>query len=83
MGLKKLATKVADYKKRLEDGKAHKIKPAHVEAVLQKLRSKEATLQADISEARSADKKTRLEDKLQVARTHIERAEWLLKELSA
>ena len=82
MGLKKLATKVADYKERLESGKAHKIKPAHVEAVLQKLRSKEVALQTEISKAKSTDKKARLEDKLQVARTHIERAEWLLKELS-
>ena len=34
MGVKKLAAKVADYKQRLEDGKASKIEPDHVEKVL-------------------------------------------------
>lgn len=81
MGLKKLAAKLADYKERLESGKARKIKPHHVEAVLQKLRAKAIALEDEISAARSADKKARLEDKLQIARAHVERAEWLLKEL--
>lgn len=81
MGLKKLAAKVVDYNERLENGKASKIKPHHVEEVLQKLRSKSAELEAEICSAASADKKSRLEGKLQIARAHIERAEWLLKEL--
>jgi predicted nucleic acid-binding Zn-ribbon protein len=82
MGLKKLAAKVVDYNERLENGKASKIKPRHVEKVLQKLRAKSAELEEKIALATSADKKARLEGKLGIVRTHIERAEWLLKELS-
>mgnify|MGYP000692553260 FL=1 len=82
MGLKKLAAKVEEYNARLESGKASKIKPSHVEAVLQKLRSKLTKLETEIATATSADKKARLEGKLAIAQTHIERAEWLLKELT-
>ena len=82
MGLKKLAAKVEDYNARLESGTASKIKPQHVEKVLEKLRSKSTELEAEIANAISADKKARLEGKLGVARTQIERAEWLLKELT-
>jgi len=82
MGLKKLAAKVEEYNSRLESGKASKIKPSHVEAVLQKLRSKLTKLETEIATATSADKKARLEGKLAIAQTHIERAEWLLKELT-
>jgi predicted nucleic acid-binding Zn-ribbon protein len=81
MGLKKLAAKMADYNERLESGKARKIKPHHVEEVLQKLRAKSAKLELEISAAKSADKKARLEHKLQIARAHIKRGEWLLNEL--
>ncbi len=81
MGLKKLAAKVEDYNERLESGKASKIKPHHVEEVLHKLRAKETELEEEIAAAKSSDKKVRLEGKLEIARTHIERAEWLLKEL--
>jgi hypothetical protein len=82
MGLKKLAEKVEDYNARLESGKASKIKPAHVEKVLQKLRVKAAELEAEIAAAPPADKKARLEGKLAIARTHIARAEWLLEKLA-
>jgi len=81
MGLKKLAAKVVDYNERLESGKASKIKPGDVEKVLKKLRAKSADLEAEIAAAKSSDKKARLKDKLKIAHTHIERAEWLLKEL--
>ena len=82
MGLKTLAAKVVEYNERLESGKASKIKPRHVEKVLQKLRAKAAELEAEIASAHSVAKKARLERKLGIARTHIERAEWLLKELT-
>ena len=82
MGLKKLAMKVEDYNARLESGKASKIKPDHVEKVLQKLRVKAANLEAEIAAAPSAEKRARLEGKLAIARTHISRAEWLLEELA-
>jgi hypothetical protein len=83
MGLKKLAAKVAEYNERLESGKASRIEPAHVQAVLEKLKKKTASLEAGIATEPSQDKKARLEKKLSVAHAHVERAEWLLKELSA
>lgn len=82
MKLKKLAGKVADYNARLEDGKAHKIEPSHVEKVLEKLRAKEAEIIAEIAEAKSDEKRARLEHKLRVARDHIARAEYLLNEIT-
>lgn len=82
MGLRKLAEKVEEYKERLESGKASKIKPSHVEKVLRKLRAKSTELEGEIASATSADKKARLEGKLGIARTQIERAEWLLRELN-
>jgi hypothetical protein len=82
MGLNKLAAKVAEYNERFESGKASKIKPTHVEKVLEKLRKKTEELEAEIASAQSAEKQTRLRNKLGVARTHVERAEWLLKEIS-
>ncbi len=38
MGLKKLSGKIAEYNKRLKQGKVSKIKPDHVEKVLKKLK---------------------------------------------
>jgi aminoglycoside phosphotransferase family enzyme len=81
MGLKKLAKKVADYNERLERGAASKIKPGHVEEVLRKLRKKAADLETELSSEQDSDRKARLERKLQIAREHIERAEWLLNEV--
>jgi hypothetical protein len=83
MGLKKLAAKVAEYNERLESGKASKIEPAHVQEVLDKLRKKREGLESSIASESSADKKARLEKKLSVALIHVERAEWLIKELSS
>ena len=82
MGLKKLAAKVADYNERFEQGKASKIKPSHVERVLEKLLQKAVDLRADIATADSPEKKARIEKKLGVATAQIERAKWLLKEIS-
>ena len=82
MGLKKLAAKVADYNERLRSGKAKKIEVDHVEKVLEKLRKKSTELQAELERAHSSEKRARLERKLEVAHTQVERAEWLLKELS-
>ncbi len=83
MGLKKLAGKIADYNKRLEADKAHKIKPDHVRKVLGKLRAKQDKLQQHMASAHSDDKKARLQRKLKIAETHIERAEFLLEALTS
>jgi hypothetical protein len=81
MGLKKLADKVDKYKTRLEGGKASKIKPDHVEKTLQKLRKNLAELEAEEKKASSPEKKARLKRKRGIALTHVERANWLLKQL--
>lgn len=82
MGLKKLAAKVVEYNERLESGKASKIEPSHVQDVLEKLRQKSIDLEEEIASEPSAEKRVRLQKKLDVARTHVERAEWLLKEIT-
>lgn len=69
---------MAVYHERLEQGNAHKIKPSHVQKVLVKLRAKEEELRSEIEAATSAGDRSRLERKLQVAREHIQRAEYLL-----
>ena len=81
MGLKKLAEKLSDYNARLERGKAKKIKPDHVQKVLEKLRKKSSELEAEIALEDKEEKKARLRRKLSVAREHMERAEWLLTQI--
>jgi hypothetical protein len=82
MKLKKLTEKLADYKDRLERGKAEKIRPDHVERILEKLNKKAVDLEAEIASAKNPDKKARLERKLGIAREQIERAAWLLQEIT-
>lgn len=82
MGVKKLAAKVAEYNDRLQKGHANKIKPSHVRKVLDRLRRKEAELKVEMEAAASDDKKARLERKLDIAREHITRAEYLITELA-
>lgn len=82
MGLKKLAEKVVEYNERLDGGKASEIKPSHVKKVLEKLRKKSAELEQEIAVAADSDKKARLVRKHGIACEHIQRAEWLLKEIS-
>jgi len=81
MGLAKIGEKLDKYFSRLEDGKAAKIKPSHVEKVIAKLRAKKSLLQQDINTAAKPSQKERLERKLSVAEDQIARAEWLLDKI--
>jgi hypothetical protein len=81
MGIAHSTEKLDKYFTRLDKGKSQKIKPAHVEKVIQKLRNRETMLLAEIEEATKDSKKKRLKGKLKTAREQIERAEWLLKEI--
>ena len=81
MGLKKLAAKVVDYNDRLNQGKASKIKPAHVEEVLRKLRKKCTELEMEVAHAASLEKRAGLQKKLNVAQEHVKRGEWLLEQI--
>lgn len=81
MGLKRLAAKIVEYNERLESGKASQIEPSHVERTLKKLRKKSRALQEDLAQTTSAEKRARLQKKLDVAQAHIERAEVLLNSI--
>jgi hypothetical protein len=74
---------VLDYNKRLQSGKASKIKPNHLEKILRKLRTKEAELEAEIAHTKDGDSRSRLEKKLRIAREHIARGEWLMGEINS
>jgi hypothetical protein len=81
MRLKKLAAKVADYRERLEEGKASRIEPRHVEKVLKKLRKRKVELEERVATESDGEHKDRLHRKLEIAREQISRAEWLLAEI--
>ncbi|AXI41038.1 hypothetical protein [Sulfitobacter sp. SK011] len=81
MGLEKIGEKLDRYFNRLEQGKAAKIKPNHVEKVISKLRAKQKLLQEELGSAEKPSKKTRLESKLATVSEQIERAEWLLEKI--
>ncbi|NNL17518.1 MAG: hypothetical protein HKP37_02140, partial [Boseongicola sp.] len=68
MGLEHAIEKLDKYFKRLEKGKARKIKPDHVEKVLRKLEARERELQNDLENTQKTDKKRRLTKKLELVR---------------
>jgi len=77
MGLGSTVEKLDKYFKRLEQGKAQKIKPSHVDKAIKKLESKEKSLKAEIADTEKASKVERLERKLEMVREQQERARWL------
>ena len=81
MGLTKIGEKLDKYFSRLENGKAARIKPSHVEKVIAKLRAKQALLKTEIRDSEKPSKKERLESKLVTVHRQIERAEWLLDQV--
>lgn len=82
MGLESATEKLDKYFRRLEKGKAQKIKPDHVEKILRKLDAKAASLRAEIAESDKPDKQQRLERKLQLVGEQQERARWLQEEIN-
>ena len=82
MGLEHAIEKLDKYFKRLEKGKARKIKPDHVEKVLRKLEARERELQSDLAHTEKADKKRRLGKKIELVREQQARARWLRKKIS-
>lgn len=81
MGMKTLAQKVSDYSERLARQGASGIKPEHVLKVLTKLRHQEAALVDDIAAMPPGGEQQRVKSKLDIARQHIARAEWLLSQV--
>lgn len=82
MALTRSMEKLKKYYARLEAGKAKKIKPGHVEQVIRKLMAKESSLLQEIEAAKKPSKKERLRKKLETTREQIDRARWLMDEIS-
>lgn len=82
MALAKTMEKLQKYYARLEAGKTKKIKPDHVGRVIAKLAAKERSLLREIASAQKPSKKERLRQKLVMTREQIDRARWLMKEVS-
>ncbi len=69
--------KLKNYFERCRQGKVEKIKLKHVDRVLQKLRSKKASVKKDLIDAKKQEKRKRLKRKLSVLNVQIDRGEWL------
>lgn len=82
MALAKSMEKLKKYYARLEAGKTKKIKPNHVERVIEKLTIKERSLLEEIEATKKPSKKERLRKKLVTAREQIDRARWLKDQIS-
>ncbi len=81
MALSKTVEKLDKYYGRLKSGSAKKIKPAHVEKMIDKLKARERDLKDEISTTEKESKKERLERKLLKTQDLTTKAKWLLKEI--
>ncbi|MCV2882978.1 hypothetical protein [Actibacterium sp. XHP0104] len=81
MGLENTIDKLDKYFKRLDKGKAQKIKPAHVDELLRKLETKAAKLEAELAETTDDAKRQRLESKLTMVHEQQKRATWLAEQI--
>lgn len=81
MGLESAIEKLDKYYKRLDMGKAHKIRPSHVEKMMRKLDAKAALLLIEHAETDKESKKIRLERKLELVQEQQDRARWLLDKI--
>ncbi|TQV82221.1 hypothetical protein [Denitrobaculum tricleocarpae] len=81
MALSKTVEKLDKYYGRLKSGSAKKIKPAHVEKMIDKLKARERDLKDEISTTEKESKRERLERKLLKTRDLTAKAKWLLKEI--
>lgn len=76
-----LAKKLGAVFSRFGQGKDQKIKPADVQKIIAKLRTRRDDLQKDVVASAGTDKSVRLHQKLASAEQLLARAEWLLAEL--
>lgn len=81
MKIAKALHKLEVYQQRLKDGKADQIKPKHVRLTIEKLRTKESELVAELEETTKPGKRERLSAKLATIQERIEEAEWLLAQV--
>ena len=83
MGLESAIEKLDKYFKRLDKGKARKIKPDHIEKIILKLEKKAALLRSEHAETDKDSNKHRLERKLELIEEQQDRARWLLDKIGA
>lgn len=83
MGLESAVEKLDKYFRRLDRGKATKIKPQNIVEMIRKLEAKAALLRSEHSETNKESKKRRLERKLDLVREQQKRAHWLLDKIEA
>lgn len=82
MALGKTLEKLAKYNSRFEAGKVKKIKPSHVQKVIDKLENRDRDLLEEVQTTNKASKRDRLERKRVTTQGHLDRARWLLNEIS-
>lgn len=82
MAMSKHFEKLERYFERLETGKVAKIKPQHVQKIIDKLGVKIDQLESERAIAEKPSKRERLGQKLLVIEEQIKRAKWLLQEIS-
>jgi len=81
MATSKHVEKLEKYFDRLHAGKVSKIKPSHVQKIIDKLAVKAAQIEVEREEALKTSKRERLGQKLLVIEEQISRAKWLLARL--
>ncbi len=81
MELLKSIKKLDKYYGRLKKGNVQKIKPNHVEKVINKLRVKEQIIKDELAETTKTSKAERLNQKLVTVQDQLKRAAWLLLEI--
>lgn len=81
MAVSKHVEKLQKYFDRLHAGKVSKIKPSHVQKIIDKLAVKVAQIESEREEAGKPSKRERLGQKLLVIEEQIKRAKWLLQKL--
>jgi predicted nucleic acid-binding Zn-ribbon protein len=79
--MNKTLEKLEKYRARLKDGKAHKIKPKHVQKMINKLETKKFDIEEDIKSVSKPEKRERLTKKLATIGEQIKQAEWLLSQI--
>ncbi len=81
MGFKDIVERLDKYQRRLNDGRAEKIKLHHIEKAIEKLVAKETQLNDELRGATKPEKRERLEEKISTIRAQIDKAKWLAKQI--
>ncbi|MCI2393515.1 hypothetical protein [Aliiroseovarius sediminis] len=81
MGLESTIEKLDKYFDRLEQGKAQKIEPEHVDEVIRKLEARAQQLEAELADTHKDAKKERVWQKIELVHKQKDRALWLKEKL--